>query len=397
MGAPFDVAVIGGGIVGLATARAVLLDRPGARVVVLEKEPGVAAHQTGRNSGVIHSGIYYRPGSLKAAMCRAGSRSIVEYARDHDVPHRITGKLIVATEPSELAGLAALEERGHEHGLTVTRLGPDAAREHEPDVACVAALHVAETGIVDYRAIAVSLAADVERLGGEVRTACTVTAAVRVGGVHRIGTTTGDVRTRAVVNCAGLQSDLVARSAGADPPARILPFRGEYYELRPDARHLVRGLVYPVPDPAFPFLGVHLTRGVDGAVHAGPNAVLALAREGYRWRDVSAHELLDALSSPAMRHVARRHGRQGLEEVARSASRRRFLRSLQRLVPALQDSDLVRAPSGVRAQAVLDDGTLVDDFLLVDRPGELHVLNAPSPAATSSLEIGAEIARRLPR
>lgn len=397
MGGPVDVVVIGGGIVGLATARALLLDRPGADVVVLEKETEIAAHQTGRNSGVVHSGLYYRPGSLKAEMCRAGSRSIVEYARHRGIPHRVTGKLVVATDPSELAGLAALEERGTAHGLTVTRLGPDAARDHEPHVACIAALHVAETGIVDYRAVARSLADDVTSLAGEVRTGCAVTAAVRVGSLHRLGTTAGDVRARAVVNCAGLQSDLVARAAGVDPTARIVPFRGEYHELTDSARDLVRGLIYPVPDPAFPFLGVHLTRGVDGSVHAGPNAVLALAREGYRWRDVSARELLDDVRSPGLRHLARRHGRQGLAEVLRSASRRRFLRSLQRLVPDLAADDLVRAPAGVRAQAVLDDGELVDDFLLVDRPGELHVLNAPSPAATSSLEIGAEIARRLPR
>jgi L-2-hydroxyglutarate oxidase len=393
--APYDVAVVGGGIVGLATARALLIARPGRRVVVLEKEDDVARHQTGRNSGVIHSGLYYRPGSAKARLCRAGSRSIVEYARNRGVAHEITGKLVVATSTDELPGLAALEERGRANGLHVRRLDPAQAAELEPHLSCVAALHVPETGVIDFVGVAHALAADVRAAGGEVRTGCRVTASVAVRGVHRLATTGGDVRARVLVNCAGLQSDLVARAAGAEPPARIIPFRGEYYELRPDARHLVRGLVYPVPDPAFPFLGVHLTRGIDGSVHAGPNAVLALAREGYRWRDVRPGELLDTLRSPAFRHLARRHARQGLTEVVRSLSRRRFLASLQRLVPELTDEDLVPAPSGVRAQAVRPDGGLVDDFLIVERPGELHVLNAPSPAATSSLEIGAEIARRL--
>jgi L-2-hydroxyglutarate oxidase len=391
----FDVAVVGGGIVGLATARALLIARPGRRVVVLEKETDVARHQTGRNSGVIHSGLYYRPGSAKARLCRAGSRSIAAYARERGVAVEITGKLVVATSTDELDGLAALEERGRANGLHVRRMDGARAAELEPHLDCIAALHVAETGIVDYVGVARALAADVTAAGGEIRTGCRAVAAVAVGGVHRLATTAGDVRATALVNCAGLQSDLVAAAAGVDPPARIVPFRGEYLELRPEARHLVRGLIYPVPDPAFPFLGVHLTRGVDGSVHAGPNAVLALAREGYRWRDVDVRELWDTVRSPAFRHLARRHARQGLEEVARSASRPRFVRSLQRLVPALTAEDLVAAPAGVRAQAVRPDGELVDDFLIVERPGELHVLNAPSPAATSSLEIGAEVARRL--
>jgi len=390
-----DVAVIGGGIVGLATARAITERDPSATVVVLDKEPALARHQTGRNSGVVHSGIYYKPGSLKARMCRAGSRSIVEFAEAHDIPVEVTGKLIVATRMDELAGLDALERRGREHGLAVRRLGPRDAMEYEPHLSCIAAVHVPTTGIIDYVAVCDRLADLVRSAGGEIRTGAQVTAITAAGGTHRLTTTAGDVECRQVVNCAGLQSDEVAAMAGATPPARIIPFRGEYFELRPEARHLVQGLIYPVPDPDFPFLGVHLTRSIDGGVHAGPNAVLALSREGYRWRDLRPTELWDTLSYPGFRTLARVHLRQGLEEMVRSVWRPMFLRSLQQLVPDLDEADLVRAPAGVRAQAVTPEGALVDDFLIVERPGELHVLNAPSPAATSSLEIGAEVARRL--
>lgn len=390
-----DVVVIGGGIVGLATARALLNAEPGRRVLVVEKEPDVARHQSGHNSGVIHSGIYYRSGSLKATMCRDGSRSIVAYAREHDIDVAITGKLIAATSSDQLPGLQSLEARGAQNGLTVHRMSPAEAAEHEPSLRCVAALHVAETGIVDYVAVCHQLARDVIAAGGEVRTSTRVLDVQRRGSEHRVATSTGDIEADLIVNCAGLQADLVAQSCGERPSARIIPFRGEYYELAPAARHLVRGLIYPVPDPAFPFLGVHLTRGIEGAVHAGPNAVLALAREGYRWSDIAPRELADTLRSSAFRRLAAQHYRQGMVEMARSASRRLFLRSLQQLVPDITDADLVPAQAGVRAQAVLDDGSLVDDFLIVQGTGSLHVLNAPSPAATSSLEIGAEIARRL--
>lgn len=390
-----DVAVVGGGIVGLATARAVLRRRPGCRVVVLEKETTVARHQTGHNSGVIHSGIYYRPGSMKARLCLAGNRSMVRFARDHGIPAEVTGKLIVATRPDELDGLDAIERRGLAHGLPVRRLDRAEIAEREPHLDCIAAVHVADTGIVDFRAVARRLSEDVLDDGGEVLTGTRVLHSALVGDVHRVQTTSGELRATVLVNCAGLQSDLVASASGADPPARIVPFRGEYHELRTSARHLVRGLIYPVPNPELPFLGVHLTRGVDGGVHAGPNAVLALAREGYRRRDVSPRELWDTVRSPAFRHLARRHVRTGFDEVVRSLSRRRFLTDLQRLVPDLTAADLVAAPAGVRAQAVRPDGTLVDDFLIVERPWALHVLNTPSPAATSSLEIGAHLARRL--
>ncbi len=394
----YDVAVIGGGIVGLATARAVLERHPGTSVVVLEKETGLARHQTGRNSGVVHSGIYYKPGSHKARLCTAGSRSIVEFARRHDVPVEVTGKLIVATRPEELPGLRALELRGLEHGLDVTRLDAAEAREHEPHLEALAALHVASTGIIDYAAVCDCLAEEISAGGGEVRTGTEVVGITRAGageGTHRLTTSVGDLEARRLVNCAGLFSDRVAELAGAHSTARIVPFRGEYFELRPQARALVKGLIYPVPDPNFPFLGVHLTRGVDGSVHAGPNAVLALRREGYRWRDARFGDLREVFAHPGFRALARRNLPPGLAEMARSLWKPLFVRSLQRLVPELSGADLVRAPAGVRAQAIERDGSLVDDFLFAETPGALHVLNAPSPAATCSLEIGAEIARRI--
>ncbi len=396
-GSVHDIAIVGGGIVGLATARSVLRADPRRRVAVLEKEADVARHQSGHNSGVVHSGIYYRPGSLKARLCSTGRRSILAFAREHDIAFEVTGKLIVATRPDELDELASLEARGRDHGLAVRRLSPAEVAAHEPHVACIAALHVAETAIVDFGEIARKLRDEVLELGGEVRTSTSVVRIEAAGGTHRLDTTGEDVESRVLVNCAGLQADLVARATGVDPPARILPFRGEYMALRPTAAPLVRGLVYPVPDPALPFLGVHLTRGIDGSVHAGPNAVLALAREGYRWRDVAPAELWDALGSPALRHLAARNVAAGANEVLRSLFRRRFVADLQRLVPELRRSDLTRSTAGVRAQAVLPDGSLVDDFLIVERPSELHVINAPSPAATSSLAIGEELARRIGR
>lgn len=393
--------VVGGGIVGLATARAVLLANPGRRVVVLEKEDRLAAHQTGHNSGVIHSGIYYAPGSLKARFAIAGSRSMVAYARHKEIAVEVTGKLIVATRPDELPRLEALHRRGVDHGLAVSMLDASEAREREPHVAAIAALHVGSTGIVDFPAVAQAMAQDVLDAGGEIRTGMRVVS-IRPGTYRQL--VLGDDSTldaARVVNCAGLQSDLVAKAAGVDPGARIVPFRGEYHELTPEARHLVRGLIYPVPDPDFPFLGVHLTRGIDGGVHAGPNAVLALSREGYRWRDISISETLSVLSHRGFRSLARRHLAQGLDEMKRSVWRPMFVRELQRLVPEIADRHLVRAPAGVRAQALDDDGALVDDFLIRPEPAPdgststLHVLNAPSPAATASLEIGSELARRL--
>jgi L-2-hydroxyglutarate oxidase len=387
--------VVGGGIVGLAVADRVLRDDPTAQLTVVEKEHDWATHQTGRNSGVVHSGLYYPPGSRKARWCRTGAAALLELARAEEVAHEVTGKLVVATASAELAALAALEARGLENGLTVTRLSGPEAREHEPHVAAVAALHVTETGVIDYRAVCGVLVRRLREGGARLLPGTEV-----VGGVDGprevvVETTRGELRADAVVGCAGLHADRVARLLGHRPSVRIVPFRGEYHELTPAAAPLVRGLVYPVPDPQLPFLGVHLTRGVDGHVHAGPNAVLALAREGYDWGRVDLRELAGTLGYPGFWRLARRQVRTGAAEVARSLSDRRFADSVRRLVPEVRDTDLVRAPAGVRAQAVRPDGTLVDDFLLERHGRVVHLLNAPSPAATAALEIARHVVAAL--
>jgi (S)-2-hydroxyglutarate dehydrogenase len=388
--------VIGGGIVGLATAYELTQQHPHATVTVIEKERRVAVHQTGHNSGVIHAGVYYKPGSLKARLCRAGSASMVEFCQAYGIPVRVCGKLIVATHAAELPRLDALFERAAANGLPVTRVTPDQAREYEPNVACVAGIHVASTGIVDFGQVCRTLADLVAKAGGEVRLDTRVTG-LRPGpdATTTVLTTAGDLRADRLVNCAGLHADRVARMAGLRPEARIVPFRGEYYELRPERRDLVNGLIYPVPDPQFPFLGVHLTRMIDGSVHAGPNAVLALAREGYSWGRIRPRDVAEVATYPGLWRLARRHLRYGLTEVRRSLSPRLFAESLARLVPALRREDIVPAGSGVRAQAIARDGSLVDDFLIVRAPGQAHVLNAPSPAATSSLEIAKHIVATL--
>ncbi|WP_199790567.1 L-2-hydroxyglutarate oxidase [Streptomyces ipomoeae] len=386
-----DVLVVGGGIVGLSTAYAITQAAPGTRVTVLEKEAGPARHQTGRNSGVIHSGIYYRPGSLKARYAVKGAAEMVKFCAEYGIAHAVTGKLIVATERSELPRLHALVQRGRENGIPVRELGPAQITEYEPEVRGLAAIHVGTTGICDFVGVARQFA---EASGAEIRYGAQVEridrraslgVAVRVRG--------GDVvRGRVLVNCAGLQCDEVARMTGDEPGMRIVPFRGEYYELaRPE---MVRGLVYPVPDPAFPFLGVHLTRGIDGNVHIGPNAVPALAREGYGWGTVRVRELGATLAWPGAWRIARRHWRYGAGELRRSVSKRAFTGAVRRLLPGVSEGDLVPAAAGVRAQAVLRDGTLVDDFLIREGVRAVHVLNAPSPAATASLPIGREVGRR---
>jgi len=389
-----DVVVVGAGIVGLAVGAH--LARDGVRVTVLEKEQAAARHQTGRNSGVVHSGLYYAPGSLKARTAAAGARSMVAYAREHGVAVEVTGKLVVATERSELAGLHRLAERAVANGVPARLVGPAEAREHEPHVRCVEALRVESTGIVDYVGVCAALAREITDAGGEVRFGAPVRWAAEddTGVVVHAGD--DELRADALVACAGLHADRVARACGLEPDARIVPFRGEYYELTDEAAPLVRGLVYPVPDPRFPFLGVHLTRGVHGGVHAGPNAVLALAREGYRWRDVVPRDVADALSWPGLWRMGARNVVPGAREVVRSLSQRSFARSLARLVPQLGPDDLVAAPSGVRAQAVARDGRLVDDFLVRRTPRQVHVLNAPSPAATGALEIARHLVDQLP-
>lgn len=385
--------VVGGGIVGLATALS--LAERGQSTIVLEAEDRLAAHQTGHNSGVIHSGLYYKPGSLKARTCRDGLEAMYRFCAEEGVPHRRCGKLVVATHPEELPRLALLEERGRANGVTLGRLTGEQIQEHEPEVAGIAGLWVEDTGTVNYTAVTAAMARRLVRLGGEVRTGHRVLGIRRDGAASVVETTKGEVRAALLVNCAGLQCDRVARMAGIEPGVRIVPFRGEYYTLRPERAHLVRGLIYPVPNPALPFLGVHFTRGIDDVVEAGPNAVLALRREGYRWTDVSLRDMLDWAVFPGFWRMAKAQWRNGAEEIRRSLSRARFLHSLQVLLPGLEDADIAPGGSGVRAQAVDRSGRLVDDFFIQTAPGQVHVLNAPSPAATASLAIGKEVASRL--
>ncbi|MET8297929.1 L-2-hydroxyglutarate oxidase [Streptomyces sp. NPDC005180] len=389
-GVDCDVLVIGGGIVGLSTAHALSSLSPGTRVTVLEKESGPARHQTGRNSGVIHSGIYYRPGSLKARFAVRGAAEMVKFCAEHGIPHEVTGKLIVATDRSELPRLHSLVQRGRENGIPVRELGPAQIAEYEPEISGLAAIHVATTGIVDYGQVSAQLA---ESSGAEILYGAEVDLISRRPSAVAVRTASGQVvRARVLVNCAGLQCDRIARLAGDDPGMRIIPFRGEYHDLgRPS---LVRGLVYPVPDPAFPFLGVHLTRGIGGGVHVGPNAVPALAREGYGWGTVRPRDLATAAAWPGSWRMAGRHWRYGAGEIHRSLSKAAFTEAVRRLLPGVTEADLTPAPAGVRAQAVLRDGSLVDDFLIREAPRTVHVLNAPSPAATASLPIGREIAAR---
>ncbi|MEU3274058.1 L-2-hydroxyglutarate oxidase [Saccharomonospora sp. NPDC006951] len=386
------VIVIGGGIIGLAVAAE--LSSRGSAVTVLEKENRWAAHQTGHNSGVVHAGLYYKPGSFKARMSVEGNRSIVRFAKDNGVAVDVCGKLVVATSENELPALGVLAERAEANGVPARLIGEDEAREYEPEVSCVRALRVESTGIIDFPGVCSALVSMLTEAGADLRLG-TPALGIRTGASGRIEVATGSdvLKADALVNCAGLQSDRVAKLAGLTPKARIVPFRGEYYELKPDRRHLVRGLIYPVPDPALPFLGVHLTRMLDGSVHAGPNAVLALRREGYRWRDVSVTDLAEVALFPGAWRLAGKYAFPvGYEEIRRSLSVRRFAASLRKLVPAVGDDDIVRHGSGVRAQAMLPDGSLVDDFLIETAPRQVHVLNAPSPAATSALEIGKYIA-----
>ncbi len=381
--------VVGGGIVGLAVAYR--LSQRGIAVTVVEKETTWAAHQTGHNSGVIHAGPYYRPGSLKATMCTAGNRSMVAFAKEHGIRHDVCGKLIVATEVEQLPGLRTLYERGQANGTPCELISAEQAREVEPHVNAVAALQVHSTGIIDYSEVTATYA----RLAAENGATLILGSAVRAihsepTGVvveHDAGRVTGDI----MINCTGLQSDRIARLAGLEPEVRIVPFRGEYYELAEDKRFLVNKLIYPVPDPELPFLGVHFTKMIDGSVHAGPNAVFAFAREGYRWRDIDVRDVWDAVSYPGFLKMASHNLGNGAREMVRSASRTLFAASLAKLVPAVRRGDIVPSGSGVRAQAIRPDGSLADDFIIQYAPRQVHVLNAPSPAATASLEIAAAI------
>lgn len=387
----YDFAVIGGGIVGLATARELQRRRPGARIAVVEKESRWAAHQTGHNSGVIHSGIYYKPGSMKARLGREGNLSMVRFCEERGIPHDVCGKVIVATDLEEVPRLEAIYRRARENGIDARQLTAMEAVEREPHLSCVAAVLVPSTGIVNYALVCEVLASDLEQGGADLFLGANVTRLESHAGVHRVHAGDHVLETRFLVACAGLQSDRVAKLDSVDPGAQIVPFRGEYYELRPERRGLVRHLIYPVPNPDFPFLGVHFTRMIDGSVHAGPNAVLAFKREGYRKRDISARDLGEALLFPGFWKLAARNMREGMREMTRSFSKRLFTESLRRMIPEIRQHDLVPAGAGVRAQAMRRDGALVDDFLIVRGERSLHVCNAPSPAATASLEIAKEI------
>ncbi len=387
-----DVAVVGGGLVGAATALA-LADKHGLRVTVLEAEDRLAAHQSGHNSGVIHSGLYYKPGSLKATLCREGARDLVRFCEEEGIAHERCGKLVVATREDELPRLDELERRGQANGLAgLRRLRAEEIREHEPHVVGIAALWVPETGIVDYPAVAHAYGKRIQALGGEVWTGARLTGVRRDGENLVAETTRGAVTCELLINCAGLQCDRVAKLCGATVDVQIIPFRGEYYELVPGRRDLVKGLIYPVPDPRFPFLGVHLTRMIGGGVEAGPNAVLALKREGYRWLDISPRDMVSTATWPGFWKMATRFWTIGAFEVWRSLMKSAFVRDLQRLVPEIRSEDLFRSGAGVRAQAVDRTGGLLDDFRIVRSDRAIHVLNAPSPGATASLAIGRRIA-----
>ena len=387
------VAIIGGGIVGLATAYRLGERFPGARIAVLEKESAVGQHQTGHNSGVLHSGLYYKPGSLRARLAVAGIRQMVEFCRENGIAHEICGKLVVAADDSEVPRLRDLEKRGAANGLEGLRwLSRDEMREIEPHVGGVAALRVPQEGIVDYTAVCDALAARLSERGARVVTGARVKRLRWQGATWIAETTAGEFQADFLINCAGLHCDRVAQLAGETRDMRIVPFRGEYYKLRPERQHLVRHLIYPVPDPRFPFLGVHFTRLIHGGTEAGPNAVLAFAREGYRKTDFNARDLADALTYIGLWRFLRRYPSMCWYELRRSFSRQLFCRSLQRLVPEIQPGDLDTGGSGVRAQAIAPEGELVQDFRLIARRNALHVLNAPSPAATAALAIGAEIA-----
>ncbi len=387
----FDAGVVGGGIVGCATAMA--LAESGLRVLVLEAEDILARHQTGNNSGVIHAGLYYGPGSLKAVNCAAGRELLYRFCEEEGIPHERCGKLVVATRPEELPALEELERRGRANGLEgLRRIGPEEIREREPHAAGLAGLLVPETGIVDFAAVTTAFARRVEGRGGEIRLGARVRRVRAEAGGLVLETAAGVARAGMLVNCAGLQSDRVARLCGVDPGLRIVPFRGEYLELREERRTLVSSLIYPVPDPRFPFLGVHFTRMIRGGVEAGPNAVLALAREGYSWGAFSPRDVLSYLTYGGFWRMAWRFWRMGLGEIRRSWSRRAMLKALRRLIPELELADLRRGGAGVRAQALALDGKLLDDFHIVEAPRMIHVLNAPSPAATASIAIGEHIA-----
>jgi L-2-hydroxyglutarate oxidase len=390
-----NVAIVGGGIVGLATAWQLVKRYPNLRALVLEKESSVGAHQTGHNSGVLHSGIYYKPGSLKAVNCRAGKKAMEEFCAAHGVPFDICGKVIVAVNDAETPRLMNILDRGQQNGIRCELIGPERLKELEPHAAGVKAIHVPEAGIVNYRAATEKMAELVISRGSEVRCSARVVTVHENGQQINLETTAGQFSADYLVTCSGLQSDRVAKLTGIKPEAQIVPFRGEYYELKPEAEYLCRNLIYPVPDPAFPFLGVHFTRMIQGGIECGPNAVLAFAREGYRKSDVCLKDLWETLSFRGFQIMAAKYWRMGAGEMWRSWSKAAFVKALQHLLPEVKSEHLVPARAGVRAMAVAPDGAMVDDFVIQPTGRIVNVLNAPSPAATSSLNIGKLVVEKL--
>ena len=388
---PVDLAIVGAGIIGLATAHRYIAKHPGQSVLILERESGFAHHQTGRNSGVLHSGIYYAPGSMKAELAVAGRSAMVDFCRERGIDHEVCGKVIVATRDDEIERLRALSGRAELNGLSAELIDAGRLTEIEPHCNGIEALYVPSTGIVSYSKVCEALRIEIEESGGSVRFDTSVLNVEESEVGARISTSGGEVFARFLVNCAGLRCDQVAGMVNAAEGNRIVPFRGEYYELVPERSHLVKGLIYPVPDPSFPFLGVHLTRMIDGSIHAGPNAVLAFSREGYRWRDVQPSQILEHVTNRGLWKLARKYWRTGAGEVWRSLNKAAFVRALQRLVPEIESKDLEASPAGVRAQAMDANGELLDDFAITRSGNSLHVINAPSPAATASLEIGGRI------
>jgi L-2-hydroxyglutarate oxidase len=391
-----DIVIVGGGIVGLAAAFRLLEARPQLKLLLLEKESKLAAHQTGNNSGVLHSGLYYKPGSEKARLSVEGLKQMTAFCREHSIAHEICGKIVVATSEDELPRLENLWQRGDANGLLgLRKLNPEQIREIEPHAAGIAAIHVPQEGIVNYPGVCEKLGELIRKCGGEIKLNTRVLKIIPDGSGQVIETSVGNFRAKFIVTCGGLHSDRLVKSSGQKPSAKIIPFRGEYFQIKKERQFLVRNLIYPVPDPKFPFLGVHFTRLVRGGVEAGPNAVLAFAREGYRWSDINLRDLAESLCYPGLWKFLAKYPSICSYEIYRSLSKKEFCRSLQKLVPEIREDDLETGGSGVRAQAMMPDGKLVEDFYFEEKRGVLHVVNAPSPAATASLAIGSKIAERV--
>lgn len=392
----YDIIIVGGGIIGLTAGYTILNKKPDTKLLILEKESDVAQHQTGRNSGVIHSGIYYKPGSQKAITCRKGIRLLLDFCDTHAIPYEICGKLIVATDETELPRLFDLFERGKANGIeNVSLIGPEQLLEREPHAAGIKAIHCPETGIVDYTRVANALKNEISTLGGDIIFSAKVESIHSTDNETVVSTTAGDYTCSTLINCGGLYTDKIAEMNTADIDVKIIPFRGEYYTVKPKSSHLVKNLLYPVPDPRFPFLGVHFTRRIEGEIEAGPNAVLAFAREGYTKSTLNISELMETLTYPAFWKMVKPYWKTGLGEMVRSFSKRAFVRALKKLIPEITADDLIPGGSGVRAQALANTGQLLDDFHIIQHEHAIHVLNAPSPAATASFAIAREIVKYL--